>query len=416
MSSTILLRDYYLSEFRPSIVDRFTYGRVQQYDRAVEAIDRFAGGSVGLAFIGEKLLSEFIAQPIDRQGAPYHRNLADCVRTIVRSWDPAALAKPRDCQIPVPLAAATSGTLRHYLDAIYIPRAMLGCSRGAKDNNRLAIRVLSEHYGRDPLLSELNDELAADHFQWLLDRGVPAITINSKHRSAIFAVWRHAFKHGATSTEPRISKLQEDRREPSAWTLDQTAAVFAAALRFRPQRQYHGIPRNLFWHALLLVCWWTALRRSALFSLRRADVNLQTGWLAVQPSTMKNRRGKKFRLGPDAIVALTAIWQPDRELLFPGLGKRWMYREFDLILAAAGIPRSDRPGFSKFHAIRRTVATQTAIAAGIPTASALLGHSSSEVTLRYVDPTHLPGCDATQFFPMVAPPVGTHGAGDRLTG
>jgi HEPN domain-containing protein len=56
------------------------------------------------------------------------------------------------------------------------------------------------------------------------------------------------------------------------------------------------------------------------------------------------------------------------------------------------------------HKLRRSVATIIAASRGISAASELLGHSNSEITRRYVDPSKLPGKDATQFLPLLTSP------------
>jgi integrase len=398
MSSGLTLREFYETKFRDSLLDRLSYGRVQHYDRSIAAIEKFSKfDRLLLTQVTERLLSEFVHKPIKGQGVRYHRMLAECVRIVVRTWDPTALTAPRDCQIVPPMPPANGGTVRKYAESVYIPRAMLGCTIHARENVRRAFRVLAEYSGKDVTFEELNEELVAGFFQWLLDRNHPAISINTKYRSPLFAVWRHAFRYGLLNHEPRLPKLKEEKVEPDAWTMDQMSHLMAASLDFEPGQFYHGVPRGPFWHALLRVAWWTGLRRRALFELRREDVDLATGWLSVRPSAMKTKRGKKFRLGDDAVAAIKKIWRPQRELIFPPLSMRWMDRQFDKLIGLAGIPLSKNCHNKKFHQIRRTVATQTAIAAGVEAACAVLGHSSTEMTMRYIDPTHLPGSDATAF-------------------
>ena len=47
--------------------------------------------------------------------------------------------------------------------------------------------------------------------------------------------------------------------------------------------------------AMLLVGWYTGLRRGSLLSLRPADVDLETRWIYVPATAMKNFVGKRFR-------------------------------------------------------------------------------------------------------------------------
>jgi integrase len=125
----------------------------------------------------------------------------------------------------------------------------------------------------------------------------------------------------------------------------------------------------------------------------------------VPPDNVKNRHGKRFRLGPDAIQAIRDIWTPARELLFPmsDSNLQRMGEDFNAILRLAGIPKSRRRSMTQLHKWRRTVATMAAVNSGLPAAVALLGHSGPEITRRYIDPTRLPGNDATAFLPGLAP-------------
>src|SRR5690606_9377990 len=64
-------------------------------------------------------------------------------------------------------------------------------------------------------------------------------------------------------------------------------------------------------------------------------------------------------------------------------------------------PKSSRRTLNQFHKLRRSVATITAVNRGLAAASELLGHSSIEVTRRYVDPSRLPGSDFTEVLPVL---------------
>jgi hypothetical protein len=65
------------------------------------------------------------------------------------------------------------------------------------------------------------------------------------------------------------------------------------------------------------------------------------------------------------------------------------------------------------HKMRRTAATLIASKKGVAAASEFLGHSGVEVTKRYIDPSKIPGNDATEILPMVTlaparPSVASH--------
>jgi integrase len=261
-------------------------------------------------------------------------------------------------------------------------------------------RYQRRHYGRDLLISELSDALAADHLAWCFDQGIKPTTVNNTHRAVWYAVWRFAAERGLVDRTPTVRKLKEGRNVPDAWTIDELNLILAhtgAAYR----GAISGIPGDKYWDALIRVAWWTGLRRGSLLQLRRTDVSLQTGWLTVAPEHMKNRQGQKFRIGEDAIDSLTAIWEPHRQLLFPWPFEiRLISKHFNRILTAAGIPPSSR-GLGLFHKIRRSSATALCKCAGIEAAASMLGHSTSDVTKRYIDPSKLPGHDMTKILPRL---------------
>jgi integrase len=270
-----------------------------------------------------------------------------------------------------------------------------------RDDYDRTFRYMRGHFGRDLPLSELSDSLAADFLASLTRQNRQPITVNN-HRARLLAVWRMALDRGLVSAVPRVKKLKRFWDEPDAWNEQEAARIVEAAgkLDLLP---ICGIPANKWWRAFLLVGYWTALRRGSLLELRRADLDLKSGWLYVRPVGIKTRHGKRFRLGADALDAVRQIWMPDRELLFPWRGCRGETRvHFRRILQLAAIPHSQRRSMNQTHKWRRTVATLAAARGGLPAAVALLGHSGPDMSRRYIDPTKLPGNDATQFLPALA--------------
>lgn len=298
--------------------------------------------------------------------------------------------------------AAAEGSVWHYFESVYRPQKLIGCERCTLDTYRTAFRFLRRHYGRDILIDEQTDQLAADHLEWLLARGITARRVNA-HRGCWFTVWRFAKERGAIGQLPTVRKLRCEEDEPDAWTEDEAARIVEACASLRTWPDIAGIRADRYFRALLLVGWWTALRRGTLLKLRRADVDFDSAWLTVTGSKMKNRRGKRFRLGADALEAVRQIWFPERELIFPWPFNdrcRMFYRYFDHVVSVAGIAPSTR-NMGKLHKWRRTVATVVAVKAGLMAASALLGHSAADVTRRYIDPSKMPGADATQILPSI---------------
>ncbi len=284
----------------------------------------------------------------------------------------------------------------------YIAVRMIDAKPVTVGNFRRAIKRLNLHYHRDVAVSELTDQLIAEHLHWLLNhQKLRPAGINSSHRAYLLSLWRYAVDCGLLDNLPRVRKLKELRHVPDSWTTAELRQLIDATSIFTGRMWPAPVPLDAFWRALILVAYWTALRVGTLLQIRQQDMDADSGWLYVQPEASKNRQGKRCRLGADAVDAVRAIQYPRRDLLFPWpYCRETLFFHFRQLQRAAGLAESQLAN-QRFHKIRRTAATLAAVNAGMPAAIALLDHSGPEVTKRYLDPTKLPGCDATQFLPPI---------------
>jgi integrase len=206
--------------------------------------------------------------------------------------------------------------------------------------------------------------MLSDHIRWLLELGLRPATINTGHVAVIKAILRHAYDRGLIDRVPASRKLPVELDEPDAWSPAQIAA-FIEACPAAWDKPIAGIAAGDWWSCLAYIVWYSGIRRRAVLAIRRnpPDVDLQTGWLHVPGSSMKNRRGQKFRLGDDALAAIARIWQPARELLLPfPHDKGTFYDQFHRIREAAGLPVSTSH-MGCLHLMRRSTATSTPTAA-----------------------------------------------------
>lgn len=301
-----------------------------------------------------------------------------------------------------PLPEAEVGTFRRFYEEKYRPQRMIDVSRKHLEDMDRAVRYLHEHYQRDISLRDITDNTFASHFAWLQNvKGLSNVTINS-HRGILFAVWRHAYDRREVSELPRLKKLRIERNEPDSWNPAELAQLIKATDVMKSHRRWSGpIPAEKWWSAFLLVAYWTGLRAGSLRTIQLKDVDIASRFIYIQPRNMKTRRGKRFRIGSDAATALGEIMDPPRDLLFPfAFGRRALWGQFRKIQKAAGLAHNGR-SMSRLHKLRRSVATQAAVNAGMAAAIALLDHSGPEVTKRYLDPSKLPGADATKFLPAL---------------
>lgn len=240
------------------------------------------------------------------------------------------------------------------------------------------LRNFAKYLDRAPLLSDLTDDTVTRYLAWFRARGRAPQSVNKEHAN-LTAIWRFANRRGVLSSWPTVGRDPEPEREPQAWLESELRRLFAACDKER--QLIAKIPGAAWWRALLLVLWDTGERIGAVVSLRWQDVDLSGGWITCLAETRKGgRHDRLYRLAPETIVALKAIKKA------PGLCFPWPYTRtylwdrLGIICERAGLPSDSR---SKFHRIRRTVASYYEAAGG--NATELLGHSSRKTTMRYID-------------------------------
>jgi integrase len=131
-----------------------------------------------------------------------------------------------------------------------------------------------------------------------------------------------------------------------------------------------GIPSEKWWRAILTVGYYTALRRRALFELEWTCIDLHRTTITIPGSSMKGRKGQKYRIGEDAVGFLRQIMKPKRKLVFPhGSTYQPIHEDFDRILTAAKI-RGSLSRTPHFHKLRRTAATIVVDKKGVAAAAA----------------------------------------------
>lgn len=178
--------------------------------------------------------------------------------------------------------------------------------------------------------------------------------------------------------------MKEPERIPRAWSEPELAALLKAASEM--PGKVGSVPAGRWWLALLLVCWDTGERITAVMRSSWGDLDLADRWVYFPAENRKGgRRDRQFRLHADTVAALNAIRSPIRERVF-----FWPWTETSLwghftdVLIRAGLPHDRK---CKFHKMRRSVATH-AEAAGL-NATEILGHSCRRVTEGYLDPRFL---------------------------
>jgi len=263
----------------------------------------------------------------------------------------------------------------------YLPLRLAGSRPKTTVAYRTSVRRWMRFAGNMPVSGI--DSLLFAEFQRTLLTEVGPVTSNT-YCSHLMVLLRFGMDEevGFVQRLPRWSKIKEPKRSPLALTVEEFTQVLVAAKAW--PGQIGGYPAADWWTALLLVCWETGLRYTALLSIRSIDVVWDSGGLVCQADTQKDKEGMWFPLPPYVMDSLRAIHDPTRELLFPrDVTIDCVGRRFRKILNRSGI-YAPRGCGNRFHRIRRSKASYTEALGGNPTQA--LGHSDRSVTVKYLDP------------------------------
>jgi integrase len=150
-------------------------------------------------------------------------------------------------------------------------------------------------------------------------------------------------------------------------------------------------PPGLFFQAIILVAYDTGLRLRALLGIRRCDWKPERREITADATVMKHKVSQTFQVSEQTQQVLTLMLNNPKSadeqptLLFPWPVRHdGIHEAYRKILMRAGLYTKEQRG--SFHKLRRTSATHLTNVIGIEAACRQLGHSSVEMTKRYVDP------------------------------
>ncbi len=278
------------------------------------------------------------------------------------------IANPKTCQLPA------------FFEQYFLPLCLRGRSPRTIDLYRISLRSFSRFTIRAPVLADLCDDTLNRYLCYYRALPRTAATTN-KERANLLAIWRFAARKGYLPNWPDVPKETQPEQVPVAWLPDELKRLFAAAAQ--APGWIEGDKASAWWTALLLLCWDTGERISALLAVRWEAIDLVSGWVIVPAGSRKGGRSDEaYRLHADTVQALRQLrtertgqvfhWPYDRSYIWSRFGK---------LLKAAGLPHDRK---SKFHKIRRSVGSYVKAAGGDP--SEALRHRDSRVTRAYLDP------------------------------
>lgn len=276
-------------------------------------------------------------------------------------------------------------TVRDFYTSVYRRFKLFKETPGRYDAYLDCLNQFRAHLGREPVLSDLDEDTAADWMQSIVRKGGSPATANARLRH-LKALARFAFKRGYVAAPLDVDKFRVPKRLPEAWSPEELELILLASRR--ASGIYLGIPGAKWWPAVLLTLYDTGLRRTAALGIRFDELDFRRKTLRVPAERMKNSVEQVFHLSDQTIEAILDTLPPPRELVFP-----WPFvcphvinKRLREIVTLAGLKCGAR---DLFHKIRRTTATQIAVKHGEHVAIQQLGHSSPGTIKSYIDPRFL---------------------------
>lgn len=179
-----------------------------------------------------------------------------------------------------------------------------------------------------------------------------------------------------------VASPKKIRRSPVAWSKKELQRLFHEAEH--TDRMIYHLPASVYFPALLWIAWESGERIGAMLGLEWTDIDLENRSIHYRAEIRKggyaDARWSISKRTARSIAALKAYGRPKPF----DLGCRsTLWKCYTNLLNDAGLP-NDRK--SKFHRIRRSVATHVHLAGGDATLA--MGHASPDVTwAHYIDRT-----------------------------
>ncbi len=245
---------------------------------------------------------------------------------------------------------------------------------------RHSINAFQKTLGRPATTDDFNDDALEEHMQRVMDSGLSVASAN-KDYAQLSAIWRFAHRNRYCEAWPNVQAYPESDRVPLAWMPDELDRLFRSIEQ--EQGLILGTPARMWWKALICVLLDSGERIGAILQLKRSDLH---GNCILVPAPYRKRRTREmmYQLLPETLATLNKMIALHKSpKLFPwNKCSTYIYHKYGLILERAGLSTDAR---SKFHRIRRTVASAVQSQGGDATTA--LDHSCSRVTQKsYLDP------------------------------
>ncbi len=319
--------------------------------------------------------------------------------------------------------------LLSFFDGVYVPdrfdAGQLATIKSYRVDVNLFNKWMMSQEQRVARVEDLTDTNLKAAMAWLRGQGRALATANRFYRT-LKALHGLAYQIELLEKPLRTKQFKENRREPEAWLPDEIEAIIRTATKQTGTIGVDHVPANVWGPSLLLFILSTGVRISAAMATPTSRLDLQRGEVLIRAETQKQRADQRFQLLPSAVGYLRKLdahgrglvrvfddWPSDRGVESWPYLNRWLRK----IICAAGLRkrRKDCTRTDLFHKLRKTFATQVASRSGLPTACAMLGHSSMDVTKRYIDKRQMSSPDIRELLtdPLAERPTRIAKAGRR---
>lgn len=240
-------------------------------------------------------------------------------------------------------------------------------------------------------LDDLRDELIYAAMNWQVSRDREATTAN-KIRRHVNAIWNFAEAAGILSRRPKNKKFRENVSAPLALLPEQLDKLLeTAGMR---EGTIGGVPAGQWWVTQILFIYSLGTRITATYEVRTEKLDLNRGEVLVVAENQKQGQDQLLDLLPGVVYWLRQLQLKERGI--ERVMGDWPHtigalrKSYTKLFVEAGFYKhvDDVPRNLKFHALRKTLASQLFAAGGMPAACERMGHSSTQVTERYIDPRY----------------------------
>lgn len=241
-------------------------------------------------------------------------------------------------------------------------------------------------------LGDFSDALVVGAMHLLVECDRELTTAN-KLRLHVNAVWNAAAERGLVPNRPANKNYRVNLAEPVALLPDEFERIIAAASR--RTGMIGGVPAGVWWPAALKFVFSLGVRITAAFGIPTRNLDLVRGDVLVPAWAQKQRREQRLDLFPSVTAALRELRLLERRIATV-LGDwphtintlRDHYKEI-IVAAEIGYDSTEAvPSSLLFHCLRRTLASMLYERHGIQVVCDRLGHSSTDVSARYIDPRY----------------------------